>query len=1838
MGNPLAIVGMGFRASGSSGPDELWELLRQRRDMVGPSPSRCWPELYDPNPLAKGKTVSRWGSFLADIDGMDWRFFGISPREARNMDPQHRLLLEVAWETLEDAGVPAARAAGSRAGVFIGIMLNDYGRLYGRNLQHVDGYTVPNNTFAYAANRISFFLDLRGPSMSIDTNCSSSLMAIHQACRSIWMGEADWALAGGVSLILTPDTDISLSKATTLSPTGRIRTWDAKADGTVRGEGVGLVLVKPLASALAAGDRIYATVLGTAANHKGRGNWIAEPSGTAQATAILDACTMAGIRPEDLDYVELHGTGTPKGDPIEAQGLGQVMGARSKSRPCRVGTIKTNLGHLDAAAGVAGFVKTALSIHRRELVASLNFEVANPEIDLDRLNLRVQTATEPWPESESPPTAGVTAIGFGGTNVHVVLRGVDAPEEPERRDRGSYVLPLSAKSPGALFALAERFAGWLEKQGAPTPSLEDIGYTVAARRTHHEQRLAVAGGSRTELAARLRESLPVAVEPRARSRRGTRPRPRLVFVFPGHGPQWLGMARDLFPAAPVFAQAMEACDALVHRETGWSVIAELNASTERSRLDEPAVVQPVLFAVATSLAVLYGSWGIFPDAVLGHSFGEIAAAVVSEAITLEEGVRIVCARGRLTQKRAGHGGVAIVGLPSKDVRELLLSYDALEIGGENSPTSTLVTGAVAQLDALVSELTPREVFARRVNMAYASHGRDMEGLLDEFGAALGPLRGRRTNALFCSTVDGSFVEGEALNTGYWLRNLREPVRYADAVRRVASDAESIFVEISPHPVLTSATRESLDGVATVHAIIPSLRRGHPSLGTLDECLSKLYVTGFNPNWGARYPAGRVVSTPSYAWQRERMWLETTETVRATPAPVEEHPLLGQRVDSEGGNALVWEQTIGGPETAYFRDHRLQDVPSASTSAMVEMMLAAASPSLGTEALEIVDLELLHAFVLPQDRLYRVQTVLTPGTEWTVEIRGRDPTRDGGFRTHSKARIRRATAAPDIPRFDAPFGERLTRGAVYEELAHLGIQYGPAFQGIEWLSREGEGVLAGVRMPDGLDARPYFFHPAFHDAAMHVALLALACREHTGFVPVRIRRIWIASRPADELRSHARVTQLGQAIRADVRIEKVDGSLVELIEGVELAHLDDAIAASDISSEETSWLYGIDWRERAPSAPRSDRAAEDDPGKSREGEASNEPASPVGPWLVLADTSGIGSALAARIRASGQRALTLTLDSLGGPGLRSTRDGDARKEHLVRGIRLAVGPEGSLAGVVHLWNVDLPELEGIESAKLDAALVDGCDSAFSLLRALEETFPASRTPVWFVTRGAQPWSLEASDMAPLQAALWGLGRTIAAELTARWGGLVDLDPTKPAVESAASLWEWMRDPREGEDEVLFRNGGMHVGRLTRRAANDRPRKLDIRPDGSYLVTGGTGGLGLEVSKWLASRGARHLVLVARTPLPPREAWTEVAPESPFAETIDAIRKIEALGAAVRTVALDISNEPAVIAFLDDHERRDLPPFRGVLHLAGTVHMEEALRLDASALLDAVRPKIHGVLPLHGWLEDLDFFVLFSSAASVIRSPRLSHYAAGNAFLDALAHYRHARGEPASAINWGLWRDVGFIRRLDDRGPGAMGGMKSMAPEEGIRILEHLVASGDVQTVVWPPDWKEWAERYPSFRRSSFVAELLNASAAPGSQAPAQRLGAAFNALPKERRPSAVTAYIAREIAERLRSGVDELEVDLPLERLGFDSLQATELQARLLEDLGVRIPVMRFLGFSSIASIAQEVVERLENVLPLRPAQTVWPMLESDVRRLVGGAESVNTDDDDDDERLQGSGE
>ena len=1141
-------------------------------------------------------------------------------------------------------------------------------------------------------------------------------------------------------------------------------------------------------------------------------------------------------------------------------------------------------------------------------------------------------------------------------------------------------------------------------------------------------------------------------------------------------------------------------------------MGELFAGHGVSRLEEPEVVQPVLFSVQVALTALWRSWGIVPDVVVGHSFGEIAAAVASGAISLEDGVRIVCARGRLTQRRAGRGGVAIVELAREAVETLLSPYSSLEVAGENSPIATIVTGDLVELRALLDRLARDGVFARQVKLGYASHSRDMDGLLDDFAVEIAAVKAHAAHARISSTVYGCIVEASTLGAEYWVRNLRAPVRFADAVRAIGDAEPSVFLEISPHPVLTAALKQNLEGHDNVLAVLPSLQRGRPSLAVLDDSLGRLYVAGCDPNWAGRYPRGSVVSTPTYAWQHERMWMDFEDAAATDRSRGHEHPLLGRRIDHSDPDTLVWEQTLGGAETAYFQDHLLQGVPSASTSAMVEMVVAAALQTLGTEALELFDIELRRALVLPRMGSYRVQTRLTRGLEWTAEVRGRADTADSPWRTHATAGVRLASNAPDAPRFDGPLASRLTRDEAYRELDALGLQYGPTFRGIEWLSREGESVLACVSIPDGLDPRPYFFHPAMHDAAMHVAVLAETCRGHSGVLPVRIARIWLRSRPTAVLRTHARVTQSRAGIRADLRVESAEGELIEIIEGIELAHLDDAIVASDLAAEEASWLYKVEWSE----LPRPEAAVARALEKAPEG----------GRWLVLADRQGVGAALAERLRGAGLEAVLVTQDLLALRGARPADTDERRQRELVRVITSSVSPGQPLRGVIHLWSLDLPDVETVESARIDAAVVQGCDSALRLLSALEEAIPTASSPTWFVTRGGQPWALPPAQMVPLAAPLWGLARAAAAELPTRWGGLVDLDPAIAAADSAARLWAWISGPRSGEDEVLFRHGETYGARLVRRPAEPHRQPLEFRADASYLVTGGTGGLGLAVSRWLATRGVKHLVLAARTPLPPREVWATTPQESPFAEQIETLLAIERLGARVQVVSLDVADHAAVIEWINDHERQGLPPIRGVFHLAGTVHLDDAVQLGSADLLKAVRPKIHGTLALHRWLEDLDFFVLFSSASSVIRSPRLGHYAAGNAFLDAMAHYRRARGQAAISIDWGLWSEIGFIRHLGQRGPDAMAAMKSIPPDAGIRILERLAGSGDVQAVVWPPDWQQWARTYSSFARTSLIADLLGAPEAEPVEPGRTTMSSLWSEAPEADR-----AQVVRDLAIR-----------------------------------------------------------------------------------------------------------
>ncbi len=878
---PIAIIGMGCRFPGAVvDPASFWALLRDGVDAVTEVPLERWnaQDLYDNDPAAPGKMNTRWGGFLSSIGDFDADFFGISAREAVAMDPQQRIALEVAYEALEDGGQTLERLAGSATGVFLGVQShsNDYARLQFADPVKIDAYSGTGTSHSILSGRLSYIFDLRGPNVALDTGCSSAITAIHLACQSLRVGESDLALAGGVNLMLTPEFTIAASKVEFLSPDGRCRTFDARANGFVRAEGCGILVLKRLSDALRDGDRVWAVIRGTALNQDGHSNGITAPNGLSQAAVIRQALRNADVEPSGVTYVEAHGTGTTLGDPIEVEALAEVYGKAGADR-CLLGSVKTNIGHSEAAAGVAGIIKTVLCFEHEAVPPHLHFETLNPHITIDGTRFAIPTELSPWPAGGSARRAGVSAFGWSGTNGHLILeeapRGAatGAPVEDGR----PLLLPLSAASPDALRARAEAVRSLL---GRPedAPALRDLCYTAGIRRSHLRHRLSLVVRSREDALAGLSAYLDD--RPHAglvSGRKAPESSRRLAFLFSGQGSQWLGMGRELLARDGVFRAMMERCERVMRAHVAWSLITSLTAEGERARFEEIDFIQPALFAIQVSLAAVFRSYGVVPDVVVGHSMGEVAAACVAGALSLEDAARIICQRSRLLRRVSGTGAMALVELPVAEAEAAIAGHrDRLSVAVIMSPRGTVLAGDPAALDEVLEEIKGRGIFCRRVKIDVASHSPQMDPLLGDLTAALAGIAPRRGSIPMYSTVTGQPTDGSDLDAAYWARNLRAPVLFSGVIQRLLAEGFNVFAELSPHPVLLPAIESGLlDARPGGVALLPSLRRETGELDVLLESLGALHVRGHAVDFRRLVPTGRSVPLPSYPWQRRRFWID-----------------------------------------------------------------------------------------------------------------------------------------------------------------------------------------------------------------------------------------------------------------------------------------------------------------------------------------------------------------------------------------------------------------------------------------------------------------------------------------------------------------------------------------------------------------------------------------------------------------------------------------------------------------------------------------------------------------------------------------------------------------------------------------------------------------------------------------------------------------------------------------------------------------------------------------------------------------------------------------------------
>jgi len=1723
---PVAVVGIGCRFPGDvNGPADLWRLLLDRVDAVTEVPADRWDAdaFYDPDPMAPGRMTTKWGAFLSDVAGFDADFFGITPREAAAMDPQQRVLLEVAWEALEHAGISPDSLNGSRTGVLMGMSSWDYTIVNIERRAEIDAYLSTGNPHSAAVGRIAYLFGLRGPAVAVDTACSSSLVAVHLACQSLRLRESDLALAGGVQLSLSPFTGIALSKWSALSPQGRCRSFDAGADGFVRGEGCGVVVLKRLADATRDGDRVLAVVRGSAVNQDGRSNGMTAPNVLAQRDVITDALRIADVSPDTVSYIEAHGTGTVLGDPIEFESLAATYGRGEV--PCALGAVKTNLGHLEAAAGVAGFIKAVLGVGHPEIPPNLHFTRWNPAIDPAGTRFYVPTEPIPWP-STGPRRAGVSSFGLGGTNAHVVVEeapGTDALPRPA--DPAVTTLVLSGKTPQRVSSWAATLADWLDGAGASTP-LPDVAYTLR----HRPRRPIMAAVAATD---------PVSAISGLRALAAGQPAPGAVlshespcasgtvFVYSGQGSQWAGMGRQLLADEPAFAAAVAELEPIFVAQTGFSLQRVLADGELVTGIDR---IQPVLVGVQLALTALWRSYGVQPDAVIGHSMGEITAAVTAGALTAADGLRVIATRSRLMARLAGQGAMALLELDAPAAEALIAEYPQTSIAVYAAPRQTVVAGPPEQIDTVIAMVENTGRLARRIDVDVASHHPTIEPILPELCSALADLTPAAPKIPLISTVESSGTP--RFDADYWVANLRNPVRFAQAVTAAAA-AHGTFIEISPHPLLTHAIADTVESVA------PARRMRVGAAMNRDEHQTLFFHGQLAAAGVAEGTEGRLVDVPHAPWQHSPFWV-------ADRSGLDElngfHPLLGVHMELPSGAGHVWQADVGTEVCTWLADHKVHGQPILPAAAFAEIALAAGSQALGRPAHAVAVTQLEVEQMLPLDGHTRITTQLTASADGQARVEVHSRLSGGGWLRHAVAKIEVAEGTSA----SSPRGATVGSGGTdvspadfYVTLRQTGQHHGPGFAALTRIVRlPTGGADTEITLPQEAVRHPGFaVHPVMLDAALQT--MAAAMPERTvaqaadiSYLPVSFATIRVFREVGRHARCHAEVADLdesGAGKLGTVALSDDAGNPVAELTGVYVRRVERRSLPLPLAQK----MFEAAWQE---STPATDGTA----------------ATPPGSWLLLADrpdATAMADDFAAHWGSPDRRIFTA----------------DVSDESAVRAAFADTGADAErppIGVVVFLGRGCAEPSEAVTEAR------DAIWSIASTVRAVMGGWHGRPPRLWLVTRGGLAVDGDGAGN-PAAAALKGLVRVLAYEHSELRATLVDLDDGEDAL---AELTTELSAP-DSDDVIAWRSRRRFVERLSRAEHAPAQRDPVVRAGAAYIISGGLGGLGMVVARWLAEAGAGRVVLSARGE-PSDEQRRALSELEAKAEIALITGDVAAPGVAERLVAVA------------EETGREL---RGIVHGAAVIDDSLLVTMSRQSLERVWAPKAVGAVRLHeaSVTRALDWWVGFSSVASLLGSPGQGAYAAASAWLDGLMTWRAAAGLPATGINWGPWSEVGVARSLS----GSV--LDPITPAEGIEALEALLATDRTVTGVARLRTDRALAAFPELRGLGYftrvVAELDETGDDVGGWVGVDAL--------RDMNP----VEVHRVITDRLRARIaavmgyaDPAVVDAaqPLTEMGMDSLMAVRIRQTARTDFGVEPPVTLLLQGATLADVAADLVGQL----------------------------------------------
>ncbi|WP_433635345.1 type I polyketide synthase [Nocardia sp. CA-120079] len=1797
---PIAIVGMACQFPGGvESPDQLWDLVAAGIDATGDFPSdRGWDleRLFDSDPDKPGTVYTRRGGFLYDAGDFDPRFFGIGPREASAMDPQQRLLLEVSWEALEDAGIDPTSLRGSDTGVYVGAGYSGY---IDRVAGDLEGYRLTGTTSSVMSGRVAYVLGLEGPAVTVDTACSSSLVSLHLACQALRQGESSLALASGVTVAASPYLYVDFARQRGLSPDGRCKAFSAGADGVAFSEGVGVLVLERLSDAKRLGHNVLALVRGTAVNQDGASNGLTAPNGPSQERVIAAALANAGLEPSDIDAVEAHGTGTALGDPIEAQALIAAYGQDRAGQPLRIGSIKSNIGHTVAAAGVGGVIKMVQALRHETLPKTLHADEPSPHVDWSAGDVELLTEAQPWRTGGRVRRAGVSSFGVSGTNAHAILE--EAPTAPRvvsapATDRPRTVVPwlVSAKNGTALRGQAAKLRKWLIDH--PDADPVQVAYSLVTTRAQHESRAAILGGDRDELLARLAQLAAGSASAGVVS--GTVGAGKTAFLFTGQGAQRVGMGAGLSEAFPVFAAALDEVCAQFDPLLGCSLkqamftghliddqgVTASDCSSGRSKgsadagmLDRTRLTQPALFAFEVALYRLLESFGVVPDVLIGHSIGELAAAYVAGVWSLEDACALVAARGRLMEALPEGGAMLAVAASEAEVGATIAGFgDRVSVAAVNAPAAVVISGDEDAVDEIDRQFAERGPKTSRLRVSHAFHSHRMEPMLAEFETVVAGVACNAPRIPLVSNISGRIASDEILDPGYWVAQVRAAVRFAPGVETLVASGVRRFLEVGPDAALAAMTRQALpEDVEARSVVAAAARRDHDEVEQFLTLLGQAHTAGVDVDWTPLFTGGRMarVALPTYAFEHRRYWLEPSLSERRNAS---DHPLLTDVVRVADRDEWLFTGRLSLRTHPWIADHTTYGVVLVPSAALMEMLLVAGR-RIGCDAVGEFTLE--TPILPPADGDVELQVLVRE-----PDSAGRRPftfhyrrTDDGpaGEWTRNASGVLSSQQPIDIELADmlraGPWppvdAEPVAADWVPAQVARVaGLEYGASFLGIDAAWRSGDTMFSEVTLNPDIPADGFQLHPALFDMALHAGLVGLIWSEDEGN-PAEGKLLfrWGATRfhTTSKVTTLRVMAVLHSAEAISVMAVDQDGNPVVSVDEVVMRSYDVQQFRATLSGGRAA-RYGLRWTVVEAS----------------EGLA---PSLTGGPRRAAPQQWGFG----------GTPNRTLSAAVLGAarvPGI------DERYPDLAA---LAAAP--TLPDIV-VWSESAAshhdsQPSASERVKVALRMVNGW--------LAEERFARSRLVV--LTDRAAALPDEAPDTG--SAAVWGLIRSAQTEYPERIA-LLDADDSLGAQHiSAESIRVAIAT---GEPQLAVRGDRVLAPRLE--AVTSAAAEQVSFGSGTVLITGGTGGLGALLARHLVTaHGVRRLLLVSRRG-ERADGATELAAE------------LSGLGAEVHVTACDVTDRDALRNLLTG-----LPlehPLTGVVHTAGVLDDGTFHTLTGDQIDRVLAPKADAAWHLHELTRDMNLsaFVMFSSIAGMIGSPGQANYAAANSFLDALAMRRRAEGLPALALAWGPWQpDIGMTGALDRNAMGRLDrmGLTPLDRTDGLRLFdESLTTAEPVSALVHLDTGKLRLEAHTG----PVPAVLRGFVRAPGRSATTSTvepsLGERLHGVAEPKRRGVVLNLVREHVAAVLGyASADDIRPDQGFDDLGFDSLGGVEFRNRLSKVTGLSLPSTLVFDYPTAGDIAGYLLERAVVAAPAQPASAV----PADIARLEAMVERIIAD-------------